>query len=169
MRKEITFGKILGIIFCVLAAAGTVVLLFVNAYFGGQMKLIDKYYTALERDDFEGYKACVVEYVLISPSPGVTTKEAVGEKLFEFEKRQAAALLPYSLPDSVKFHVKASFAERIKITDEYAVMVDLTVYDDDYCTTVENVEMRIVRENGKWLIYPYVPEDLFYEPLPSNF
>lgn len=159
MNKKLTVGKLLGIIFCVLAAAGTVVLLWANAYFGGQMKVIDKYYTAIERDDYESYKSCVVEYRNISPNPGEITKEAVNEKYFEYDKMDTAALLP----NSEKIHTKVNFVERIKKSkDDYAVMIDLTVYDDNAHETVKNVPINITRENGKWLIIPY-------EPLYYNF
>lgn len=159
MSKKFSFGKLAGIIFCILAAAGTVVLLWANAYFGGQMKVIDKYFTAIERDDYESYKSCVVEYRVISPIPGLITKEAVSEKYFNYDKMQIAALLP----NSEKIHTKVSFVERIKITDEYAVMVDLTVYDDNAHETVNNVPIDITRENGKWLIMPYYDE--YYEKI----
>ncbi len=155
MSKKLTVGKLLGIIFCILAAVCTVVLLCVNVYFGGQMKLIDKYFTAIERDDYDGYKSCVVEYMAISPNPGVITTEAVNEKYFNFDKMQIAAILP----NSEKIHTKVDFVERIKtFPGEYAVMIDLTVYDDNAHETVNNIPIDITRENGKWLIMPYYDE-----------
>lgn len=136
MSKKLTVGKILGIIFCVLAAAGTVVLLFVNAYFSGQMKVIDKYYTALERNDFEGYKACF--------SYAVTEEE--------FAKDREKILI---LQDNEKIHAKAEFDKRMQHDapdeDYYAVYYDLTVYNDS-----ENVKtgevLSLLRSNGGWLI-----------------
>lgn len=136
MNKKLTVGKLLGIIFCVLAAAGTILLLFVNAYFGGQMKLIDKYYTALERNDFEGYKACF--------SYAVTEEE--------FAKDREKILI---LQDNEKIHAKAEFDKRMQHDapdeDYYAVYYDLTVYNDS-----ENVKtgevLSLLRSNGGWLI-----------------
>ena len=45
MSKKLTFGKLAGTIFCIIATAAAVVLMFANAYYGGQMKLIDKCFT----------------------------------------------------------------------------------------------------------------------------
>lgn len=136
MSKEITFGKILGMTFCVLAAAGVVVLLFVNAYFGGQMKLIDKYYTALERDDFEGYKACF--------SYAVTEEE--------FAKDREEILI---LQDNEKIHAKAEFDQRVRHyapgDEYYAVYYDLTVYNDSESEKTDAL-VSLFRSNGRWVI-----------------
>lgn len=133
MSKKMTFGKLLGIIFCVLASVGTVVLLFVNAYFGGQMKLIDKYYTALERDDFDGYKACLAEYL----------QEDVTEEWFAESKKQILIL-----QDNEKVHAKAEFAGR----ERYYVIYDLTVYNDSESVKLIRLDLPLIRENGKWYI-----------------
>ncbi|MDE6131953.1 MAG: hypothetical protein K2G04_01045 [Oscillospiraceae bacterium] len=136
MRKEITFDKILGLTFCVLAAVGAVLLLFVNAYFGGQMKLIDKYYTALERDDFEGYKACF--------SYSVTEEE--------FAKDREKILI---LQDNEKIHAKAEFVKRVRHyapgEEYYVVYYDLTVYNDDESDKTGAVA-SLSRSNSKWVI-----------------
>lgn len=122
--------------FCVLAAAGVVVLLFVNAYFGGQMKLIDKYYTALERDDFEGYKACF--------SYAVTEEE--------FAKDREEILI---LQDNEKIHAKAEFDQRVRHyapgDEYYAVYYDLTVYNDSESEKTDAL-VSLFRSNGRWVI-----------------
>ena len=133
MSKKLTFGKILGIIFCVLAAAGRVVLLWANAYFGGQMKVIDKYYTALERDDFEGYKACLAEYL----------QEDVTEEWFTKSKKQILIL-----QDNEKTHAKAEFVGR----ERYYVIYDLTVYNDSESVKLIRLDLPLIRKNGKWFI-----------------
>lgn len=137
MSKKLTVGKLFGIIFCILAAAGTVVLLFANAYLGGQMKVIDKFYTALEREDFEGYKACF--------SYAVTEEE--------FIKDREKILI---LQDNEKNHAKAEFVQRVRHyapgDEYYAVYYDLTVYNDEESNEQENLCLTLYRENGKWII-----------------
>ena len=136
MSKKLTVGKLLGIVFCILAAACTVVLLCVNAYFGGQMKVIDKYYTALVREDFEGYKACF--------SYAVTEEE--------FAKDREKILI---LQDNEKNHAKAEFVQRVRHyapgDEYYAVYYDLTVYNDNEHSETQSAA-RIVRDGGKWVI-----------------
>lgn len=136
MNKKLTSGKLFGIIFCIIAVAGTVVLLFANAYFGGQMKLIDKYYTALERDDFEGYKACF--------------SHAVTEE--EFAKDREKILI---LQDNEKIHAKAEFDQRVRHyapgDEYYAVYYDLTVYNDSESEKTDAL-VSLFRSNGRWVI-----------------
>lgn len=135
MNKKLTVGKLFGIIFCILAAAGTAVLLWANIYFGGQMKLVDKYYTALERDDFEGYKACFAEYINID------------EKNFEEDKAEIAIL-----QDNEKIHAKADFDKREKYNSNiHIVYYNLTVYNDDE-STKRSGSLPMERENGKWVL-----------------
>ncbi|MDE5991820.1 MAG: UPF0236 family protein [Oscillospiraceae bacterium] len=137
MNKKITFGKIFGITFCVLAAAGIIVLLCVNVYLSGQMKLIDKYYTALERDDFEGYKACF--------SYAVTEEE--------FAKDREKILI---LQDNEKIHAKADFVQRVRHyapgDEYYAVYYDLTVYNDTESDKTDAV-ISLFSSNGSWVIH----------------
>lgn len=141
MSKEITYGKILGIIFCVLAAACTVVLLFVNAYFGGQMKLVDKFYTALERDDFESYKECFWNEI----SDYITYEDS-----FLYVKDSISVLR-----DNESFHIKAEFVDRQLYTDDsYDVTFNLTIYNDEEHIELENQSMSMRRDKGKWVICP---------------
>lgn len=141
MNKKLTVGKLLGIIFCVLAAVGTVVLLFVNAYFGGQMKVIDKYYTALERDDFEGYKACFSERL----------QEEITERWLETSKKEILIL-----QDNENVHAKAEFDRRIWHDalgyEYYDVYYDLTVYSDSESVKITKNNFFLIRENGRWVI-----------------
>lgn len=141
MSKEITYGKILGIIFCVLAAACTVVLLFVNAHFGGQMKLVDKFYTALERDDFESYKECFWNEI----SDYITYEDS-----FLYVKDSISVLR-----DNESFHIKAEFVDRQLYTDDsYDVTFNLTIYNDEEHIELENQSMSMRRDKGKWVICP---------------
>lgn len=136
MNKKMTFGKILGIIFCILAAAGTVVLLFANAYFGGQMKVIDKYYTAIERDDFEGYKACLAY-------PEIYTEED-----FAWQKKMISIL-----QDNENIHSKVKLIKRQRQSKSYVLTLSLTIYNDSEHAKCENVMVMLCRKNGKWFMW----------------
>ena len=157
MSKKLTFGKLAGIIFCILAAAGTIVLLCANAYFGGQMKLIDKFFTAIERDDFEGFKACFSE----------VQQEFITEEIFAEWRNYTVTVkvIPitaegdnetysksYSYPiDTDEYKAKVDFVERHKAEkDKYFVNYKLMLYKD---TENKNFNLRnlLVRQNGKWV------------------
>lgn len=133
MSKKLTVGKLLGIIFCIIAAAGTVVLLWKNMYWGGQMKLIDKYYTALERDDFEGYKACFADYL----------QEIITEERLAEDKNEILIL-----QDNEEVRAKAEFVGR----ERYYVLYDLTIYNDSESVKIVDCDLSLTRENGKWVI-----------------
>lgn len=133
MNKKLTLGKLFGIIFCILAAAGTAVLLWENIYYGGQMKLVDKYYTALERDDFEGYKACFAEYL----------QEKITEEKFAESKNEILIL-----QDNEDVNAKTKFVRR----ERYYVIYNLTVYNDSENVKMVDCRLPLNRENGKWVI-----------------
>lgn len=137
MSKKLTVGKILGIIFCILAAAGTVVLLCVNAYFGGQMKLIDKFFTSIERDDFNSFKACFAEDM----------RNEITEEHFSGFKSIISIL-----QDNEKLHTKVEFVDRKKVENTYIVTYDLTVYNDEEHKEFNSAPMPLKRESGKWVI-----------------
>ncbi len=134
----LTPGKLAGIIFCIIAALCTVILIFVGSYFGGQMKVIDKYLTALERDDFKGYAACFPKDI----------SEKLGEIDFE-----AAKSIADVLENTEDFRVTAAFKSREKLeSGKYAVTFDLTVYNDSGHETIENVTRVLTRQSGGWVI-----------------
>ncbi len=136
--KSLTPGKLAGIIFCVIAAVCAVILMFAGGYFGGQMKVIDKYLTALERDDFKGYAACFPEDI----------SGKLGEVDFEAAKSVANVLA-----DSEDFRITAAFKNREKLeSGRYAVTFDLTVYNDNGHETIENVTGVLIRQGGGWVI-----------------
>ena len=138
MSKKLTIGKLLGIIFCILAAAGTVALLCLNIYFGGQMKLIDKYYTAIERDDFESYQACF----------GHDGLHLNLEEQFAADKAAVSIL-----HDNDKIHAKADFVRREKYNQYiHIVYYDLTIYNDDESEKKSDWWLSMKHENGKWII-----------------
>lgn len=154
MSKKLTIGKLLGIIFCIIAAVGTVALLWTNIYFGGQMKLIDKFYTAIERDDFEGFKACFSE----------VQQEFITEERFAEWRNNTVTVkaIPiaaegdnetYSYPiDTDEYKVKTDFTKRGRLEkDKYFVTYDRTVYKDTDNDTME-VTSLLARQNGKWVL-----------------
>lgn len=135
MSKKLTIGKILGIIFCILAAAGTVVLLWANIYFGGQMKLIDKYYTALERDNYDSYSVCYPQTLLMN------------ELSFAEEKEDILIL-----QDNENIHVKTEFISREKFGNNmYFVNYKLTVYNDSENVEIEK-KLDLSFYRGKWVL-----------------
>lgn len=143
MNKKLTVGKLLGIIFCVLAAVGTVVLLFVNAYFGGQMKVIDKFFTALERDDINSFKSCFAEDI----------RNDITEEHFSIFKNTISKNTISTLQDDEKIHTKVEFVDRLKIeNNSYSVKFDLTVYNDEEHKEFDSQLMPLKREGGKWVI-----------------
>ncbi len=138
MSKKLTAGKLAGIIFCIAAAVCTVILIFVGSYFGGQMKVIDKYLTALERDDFKGYAACFPKEI----------SEKLGEVDFE-----AAKSIAEVLENTEDFRATADFKGRERLeSGKYAVTFDLTIYNDSGHETIENVTRVLTRQGSGWVI-----------------
>ena len=162
MSKKLTVGKLLGIIFCVLAAAGIIALLCVNAYFSGQMKVIDKYYTSLSRNDFEEFKTCL----------GEEMREIIDEEVFFVERsglyvnlygyKDANEMVVHSLllslqddedvPVEKDIHTEVKFVSREKFYDCYKVYFDLTIYNDEEQKEFDSYNMPLKREGGKWVI-----------------
>ena len=138
MSKKLTFGKLLGIILCILAAAGTVVLLCLNIYFGGQMKLIDKYFTAIERDDFESYRTCLEG----------------GKDIPDLEEQFSVERDSYMLlQDNENFRINPKFSGRQKIDGNiYLLTLDMTIYNDSESYYDGVLLIPVCRENGKWVL-----------------
>ena len=143
MSKKLTFGKLAGIIFCILAAAGTIVLLWANAYFSGQMKVIDKFFTAIERDDINSFKSCFAEDI----------RNDLTEEHFSILKNTISQNTISTLQDNEKVHAKVEFVDRLKIeNNSYSVTFDLTIYNDEECKEFDSLLMPLKREGGKWVI-----------------
>ena len=133
MSKKLTVSKLLGIIFFIVAA-GIVLLLFVNSYFDGQMKLIDKYYTALVQDDYDSYRACYPQPLLMN------------EVSFAEEKEEILIL-----QDNENIHVKTEFISREKYGSMYFVYYNLMIYNDSESVEIEKVsDLSLYR--GKWAL-----------------
>ena len=138
MSKKLTFGKLAGIIFCILAAAGTVVLLCLNIYFGGQMKLIDKCFTAIERDDYEGFKSCFL----------ADDRESITEEYFSLSEEILSVF-----QDNEDNKAEVKFVSREKSDENlYFVTFNLTVYNDNEHQEIENSSLALAREKGKWVL-----------------
>ena len=134
--KMLSPGKLAGIIFCILAGICTVVLLFMDVYFSGQMKVIDKCFKSVARGDYNGTVSCLSEW----GAHGLT------EDNFEEETEWIRQLID---GDEVKTSV--TFVERRICGDAYCVYFDLTVYNDDDHIT-EEVEADIILKDMKWII-----------------
>ena len=138
MSKKLTIGKLAGIIFCIIAAAGTIVLLWANAYFSGQMKLIDKCFTAIERDDYESFKSCF----------SADDRESITEEYFSANKEIISVFA-----DNEDNKTSVSFVSREKLDENmYFVTFDLTLYNDNEHQEIENSSLALAREKGKWVL-----------------
>ena len=138
MGKKLTVGKLFGIIFCIIGTAAACVLLGYNFYLSGQMKLVDKHLKAIARQDLTSYVQCY-------PS-------AVADKISE-EDIAAERKVADVLADPEEFKAAAEFRGREKLdSGRYTVYFDLTVYNDDEHHTYENVDLVVVRDNGKWVL-----------------
>lgn len=138
MSKKLTFGKLAGTIFCIIATAAAVVLMFANAYYGGQMKLIDKCFTAIERDDYDSFKSCF----------SAEDRESITEEYFSANKWILSCFT-----DKENNKAAVSFVSREKIDkNAYTVTFDLTVYNDSEHRTFENTSIYLSREKGKWIL-----------------
>lgn len=138
MNKKLTIGKIFGIIFCIIAAAAAVILMFAGGYYGGQMKLIDKCFTAIERDDYSSFKSCFSE----------EDRESITEEYFSSSKGILSCFT-----DNEDNKAAVSFVSREKNDkNEYTVIFDLTVYNDSEHRTFENTSIYLSREKGKWML-----------------
>ena len=138
MDKKVSAGKIAGIIFCILAGICTVVLLFMDGYFSGQMKTIEKYWTSVVRGDLNGYRSCC--------SSGFLEIEDLTEADLEADAELLKALLR-----SEEVKTSVTFVSREERTPtSYLVCYDLTVYNDDGYVTERTFDF--LNWNGmKWV------------------
>ncbi len=138
MGKKLTAGKLFGIIFCIIGTAAACVLLGYNFYLGGQMKLVDKYLKAVARQDFTSFVQCyAAEYSENISEEDMAAEKSMGNKL----------------ADPEEFKATAKFWSRKKLdSGKYVVYFDVTVYNDDEHYTYKNVDLVVVRDNGKWVL-----------------
>ncbi len=134
MEKKINPLKIAGILFCVAAVIFLAAFLIIKIYTGGQMKTIDKLYTAVTRGNYEDYSACFA-------------KGSVHNSQSEFDLLRS----DYMQQWGEDFHLKADYVSRDDGKKGVEVRVKTTLYND---TDSENNYVTIVltRQDGKWLI-----------------
>ena len=138
MSRKFTAGKLAGMIFCGLALICTVVLIFMSGYYSGQMRTINKFLTAVERNDFNSYKTCF--------------SKADAEDLTEADI-EAARHIADVLEDTEDFRADASFKGREDLGDgRYSVTFDVVVYNDSEKETLKDVSRVLVREGSKWIL-----------------
>lgn len=137
MNKKMTAGKLAGIIFCILAAVCAAFLMFLDGYFGGQMKTVNKFFTAVERSDMNSYKACF--------------SKADAKDLTETDI-EAARAIANVLEDTEDFRADVAFKGREKLgSGRYSVTFDIVVYNDSEKETIKGVSRVLVRDGGKWV------------------
>ena len=138
MNKKMTAGKLAGMIFCGLALVCTVILIFISGYCSGQMKTVNKFFTAVERSDMNSYKACF--------------SKADAEKLTEADI-EAARAIANVLEDTEDFRADVTFKGREKLgSGRYSVTFDIVVYNDSEKETLKGVSRVLVRDGGKWVL-----------------
>lgn len=131
MSKHST-AKIISIIFCALTVAALVILTIIKAGTSGQMKTIDKAYSAFTHDLYKEYQQCFAE-------------DPISEKEFDDLREQ------YLTDWGEKFAVKAEFLTREKHGNGYIVYVKVYTYNEnDHITSAK--EFFMTKSKGKWLI-----------------
>lgn len=102
------------------------------------MKTVDKYITAVARQDFTSYTQCF----------GSDISSQLSEANLEAERAVADVLA-----DAEEFKMTAAFRGREKLeSGRYRVIFDLTIYNDDEHVKYENYTMLLVRDGGRWVI-----------------
>lgn len=134
MDKKINPLKIAGMLFCVAAAVMLGAFVIIKIYTGGQIKTIDKLYTAVTRGVYTDYRACLAEGALVFSES-------------EFEQMRGK----YQLEWGEDFHLKADYVSRKDVEKGVEVTVKTTVYNDDGSESKYETFV-LVRQNGKWLV-----------------
>ncbi len=112
--------------------------MFANAYYGGQMKLIDKCFTAIERDDYDSFKSCF----------SAEDRESITEEYFSANKWILSCFT-----DNENNKAAVSFVSRERLDkNAYNVTFDLTVYNDSESSEVFRLYFPFMREDGRWVI-----------------
>ncbi len=129
--KKMSITKILGIIFFIITLLILIICTSFLIYFGGQKKVVNNFYTSIQRQDIDMYTDSV-----ISDQAGASNlytsyynvwKQSFGED----------------------FKVKCNFINRA-FPDKY--IVNVTVYNKENSEVLKDVEIQMKRENGKWKI-----------------
>lgn len=131
MSKHST-AKIISIIFCALTVAALVILMIIKTGTSGQMKTIDKAYSAFTHDLYKEYQQCFSD-------------KAISEKEFDSLREQ------YIADWGEDFIVSAKFVSREKTDSGYNVNITVTTYNDKDHETAQKT-LFMVKSNGKWRI-----------------
>lgn len=134
MNKKTSLPKILSILFCIAAAAFFVMLLIMQIYLSGQMKTIDKLYNSVSHGIYSDYASC------FSVNTSCMTEGEFDRYRQEIESKWGE-----------DFRVTADFVSRISGKTTVDIRVDETTRNDSLHETVP-VEIRMMRENGRWVI-----------------
>lgn len=134
-----TVGKLTGIIFCILAAACAIFLMLLSGYTGGQMKLINKYCTAIERSDLDSYKKCY----------SAAEAETLTGSDLEAKRKSVSDML--RIEDNEELRIDAVFRSRKRLdSGAYLINADLIVYNDSEKKEL-NADFVLIRDSGKWV------------------
>lgn len=111
-----------------------------SVYFSGQQKTVDKFYTAIKRQDSKMLSECLSETIV---------KDDCSEIIIQ----QYNALSQKYTED---FNVLTDFSKRIKSSDSgYDYYVNVTFYNDSTHETYKNALFHLVLEKGRWKISNY--------------
>jgi hypothetical protein len=139
-EKKHSTGKICGIIFFVLTSIILLFCICFSIYFSGQQKVVDKFYSAIERQDSKMLSECL---------SGTIVKDDCSEIITQ----QYNTL---SQEYSEDFNVLSNFVKRTKNSDGgYDYYVDVTFYNDDMYKTYKDVLFHLILEKGRWKISYY--------------
>lgn len=139
------FKKTIAKIFLIISIIIFVLVMAINIYFSGQMKIINKCSTAFERNDYKAYSACFVD------------GESISEEYFQHW--QDSIREDFNLTKDENFHIKNELIRRTNVNkmvdnveNSYLVGVYETTYSKDIKEKFEIVySLELI--NGKWKIY----------------
>lgn len=133
--KRLSAGKLIAIMFCLIATVALGALLFVAAYMGGQIKTVNSVYAAVVHDIYGDYVKCF--------SDG---SEKLSESAFK------ALREGYIHDYGEDFRISADFVSREDIGGKkFKVTVKTTVYNDVTAAS-ENCSFIMKKQGGKWVI-----------------
>lgn len=134
-ERKRSAAKTVGIVFFILTAAACIALAAYNIYIGGQMKTIERVYSAVTHDTYNDYVKCFAEG---------------SERLYE--KSFGELVESYRKDWGEEFRLSADFISRERLSDgSFKVNVRVTVYNK---TDSEKTQSSFImtRRNGKWVI-----------------
>ena len=133
-------SKAAGKIFLAFAAAAAVLALIFSSYMGGQRKVIEKYYTAVSRNDFTNFGKCF--------RSGIDSSSQTSA-LYESFESEAGYLRPET---GGIVHVRVNFKGRsMQNISEGDYYYTVSYYNDDADSlTTPELRFHLVREGISW-------------------